>query len=303
VILGTFESILGIFQFIKQKSIGLKRMGEQVIAPSMQGIAKVIVKSKEYIRAYGTFPHPNLMSAFVFTALFLNIYLLVKLDSKLSKLFLIASLLINIFGLILTFSRAAYLAAFFSLLLFFGILLKKHLFNKRVAAIIVLIFGGFLLATVILRPFILTRATITDDASLERIFYAKIGLKILETHPILGDRLGQSVLDMQKYSPVKLWPWQIQPVHNYFLLAAVEMGIIGVLLLTIFFLLHVKQIIQSIFKNRGEDINFQITLLCILIGFLILMQFDHYFYTIEQTQLLLWIILGLISAETTESYL
>jgi hypothetical protein len=34
-----------------------------------------------------------------------------------------------------------------------------------------------------------------------------------------------------------------------------------------------------------------------LISFLILMQFDHYFYTLQQTQLLLWLFLAIISSE------
>ncbi len=32
------------------------------------------------------------------------------------------------------------------------------------------------------------------------------------------------------------------------------------------------------------------------------MLFDHYFYTLQQTQMLLWIVLGLISAEVYKKY-
>jgi O-antigen ligase len=297
VFLGTFESVLGIYQFIIQKSVGLNRLGEQIIAPNLTGIAKIIVNGKEFIRSYGTFPHPNLLSAFIFTTIILNIYLLIKAQAKPIRLVPIVSLLINVFGLILTFSRASYLALLVSLIILVGAFVYKRIFNKKVLSILAILTGGLILSIVILRPFFLTRATISDDASLERIFYAKIGVSILKTHPIIGDGLGQSVLDMQKYSPIKLWPWQIQPVHNYFLLAAVEMGLIGVILLIIFFLIHVKQLLQSITKNKEGDMEFRIILLCIFAGFLVLMQFDHYFYTIEQTQLLLWIILGMIGAE------
>ena len=293
VFLGTLESILGIWQFIIQKSVGLKYLGEQVIAPNIQGVAKIIVSGKQYIRSYGTFPHPNLLSAFLFTVLFLNIYLLLKANYKKSQFLLIICLLVNIFGFVLTFSRAAYLAFVISTLVALGVFLYEKLIDRKTWGIILIVIGGFLLSLIILKPFLLTRTTVSDNASLERVFYAKIGLKMIRKQPILGDGLGQTVLDMQNYSPIKLMPWQIQPIHNYFLLAAAEIGILGALILFIIFVLHIKQLLTQIFKNRGGDINLSIALLAIVSGYLILMQFDHYFYTIEQTQILFWIMFSL----------
>ena len=108
--------------------------------------------------------------------------------------------------------------------------------------------------------------------------------------------LRDEIINMQKYSPVKLWPLQIQPIHNYFLLAATEIGVLGALLLLVVFLIHIKQLVIKIKKDRGESGLISIFLLTIMLAFMVLMQFDHYFYTLEQTQMLLWIFLGMIAA-------
>jgi sterol desaturase/sphingolipid hydroxylase (fatty acid hydroxylase superfamily) len=103
---------------------------------------------------------------------------------------------------------------------------------------------------------------------------------------------------MQQFTSVKLEPWQIQPIHNYFLLTAAELGIAGAILLLGFFLWHLAKIGKSLIWQKIDDENVhRLILAVILFTFLVLMLFDHYFYTIHQAQLLLWLILGLIMRE------
>lgn len=300
VFFGSIESILGISQFIKQSSIGLNKLGENIISPNIDGVAKIIVNGTKYIRAYGTFPHPNLLSAFLLTTIIFNLWLILKPNNQKWQLLLYLSLFLNIFGLALTFSRASFLALFGALFITFISIFWKKLWNRRVALILGFLTFSLVSAFLVLKPFLLTRATVEDQASLERIFYAKIGWQIVKTHPLFGVGLGESVLHMQQYSPIPLQPWQIQPVHNYFLLAATETGIVGVLLLIIIFMLHVKQLLQSLKYGKTGDMELKIILLGTFVGYLVLMQFDHYFYTLEQTQLLLWIILGMIGSQSTK---
>ena len=116
--------------------------------------------------------------------------------------------------------------------------------------------------------------------------------------------MGESLLHMEQYSPIALEAWQIQPIHNYFLLSAAELGILGALILIWILISHLSGI-WGLFRNskfeirNSESSNYRLLLFTILLCFLVLMQFDHYFYTLQQTQMLLWIILGLIAAETS----
>ncbi len=315
-ILAALQSTIALLQFYLQHPIGLNKLGEQIVLPQIIGIAKLIVDGTTYIRGYGTFPHPNLLSAFLIVGIFVALYLLMQKSRWWERGLYGFLLVLNIFGLTVTFSRAAFLALCIGLLVYFGYSLfnGKHsndsspLGRRRMEGGLILVVISILISFLIFKPFLLTRATISDSASLERMFYNKVGIRMITDNPIFGMGAGESVLHMEQYSNVKLWPWQKQPIHNYYLLAAAELGIVGSLILIWVFLSHLFGIwnlkILNLFKNWKLEIRnlqtnlYRLALFVILLSFLILMMFDHYFYTLQQTQMLLWLILGLIAVET-----
>src|SRR3989338_9422288 len=76
---GLFQSLIAIAQFLKQSAIGLRFLGESVIAPDMEGVA-VFYNSvgEKVMRAYGTTPHPNILAAYLLLGLFAIYYLLLR---------------------------------------------------------------------------------------------------------------------------------------------------------------------------------------------------------------------------------
>jgi hypothetical protein len=97
--------------------------------------------------------------------------------------------------------------------------------------------------------------------------------------------------------------WQYQPVHNVFLLIWSELGLIGLILFIwiIWKILHPKPIVprgtigetevdQSSNHWNGTALIFR----SILLGFIFIMLFDHYLWDIQQGQLMLWAMLGVI---------
>ncbi len=305
VSLGAGQALLALWQFIFQKSIGIKILGENLLNPEILGVAKIVSGGTKLIRGYGTFPHPNLLSAFLVTAIMFSLYLMLNAKKRGEKLLLSTLLFLNIIGLTVTFSRSAYLALGIGSSLYFGYLLAKtaeNITKKKIAAILMIFSSAVIISFLLFRPYILTRTTITDQASIERSTYNKIGLKIIKDHPLFGTGIGESVLHMEQYSKTKLEPWQKQPIHNYFLLAAAELGIPGALILLWIFLSSLKSLIPASPAGRlnlkSNFTTYYLLLATVLLSFFILMQFDHYFYTLEQTQMLLWITLGVIAAET-----
>ncbi|MCL5666386.1 MAG: O-antigen ligase family protein [Patescibacteria group bacterium] len=303
----TTEALIALIQFAKQGPLGLNKLGEQLIYPNALGVAKIIIAGKTYIRAYGTFPHPNLLSAFLIVGIFASIYLFYQIDNKIAKICYAICLFINIFGLTVTFSRGAFLAFGIGLVVFFGYLIIKRQkipnFNQVVIVMVIVIVSALgSLST--FKPFLLTRATISDQATVERKLYNHIALKMILNHPITGIGAGESVLHMQQYSPINLTSWQTQPIHNYFLLATAELGIVTAVILIWIILWHGWVLLKSfIYRSQpliqiknGSDALYTLTLFSLLICFLVLMQFDHYFYTLQQTQFLFWIVLGIIAA-------
>ena len=62
---GVFQSILAILQFAKQSSLGLEIFHESILAIGLKGVAEISVGGVDFIRAYGTFPSPNVLAGFL----------------------------------------------------------------------------------------------------------------------------------------------------------------------------------------------------------------------------------------------
>ena len=77
---GFLQSLIAIYQFIVQRSVFTspilaKITGESNIGPQISGVAKIVVDGEKIIRAYGTFPHPNILGGFLIFTLLITIYL------------------------------------------------------------------------------------------------------------------------------------------------------------------------------------------------------------------------------------
>lgn len=342
VALAGVQSLIAINQFFLQHPLGLFKLGEQQVYPLGWGIAKIVSYGTAYIRGYGTFPHPNLLSAFLVAGILINIYLFLKTTKLHWQALLGGLLIINILGLTATFSRAGYLALGLALAvsavalpLLRGSTLRQQgdgvSKKPNLISVFFIILFSIILSVSLFHRFLLTRATVSDQATVERGVYNQIAVKMIKDKPIFGQGIGQSMLHMQQYLPltnsqkkeandrnqitsasdiigsdnkelvwgsdIKLQPWQTQPIHNFFLLSAAELGIPGALILIWIFLFHLKLLWLKI-KDYGLRIKIHHVLFAILICFLLLMFFDHYFYTLQQTQFLLWLTLGLIAAQT-----
>ena len=294
VSLSTIEGLIGLCQFFSQKSLGIKWLGESVLNPSMFGVAKIVSGGTQYIRAYGTFPHPNLFAGFLVFGIITSFYIFSTVRNTHQKVLSGISLCITILALLVTFSRSGFLAAALALLFTGAYLIYTKAPGIKMASVLVLASAGA--GLIMFFPLLNTRATFSDNSSLERIEYSRAGLEMIKDHPIFGIGIGESVLHMEQYTHRALKPWEKQPIHNYFILAAAEIGLPGALIILWLFWLHLEALLGSL---KIQITNFYAALLAIsLIAILLLMQFDHYFYTLEQTQLLLWVILG-ISASLT----
>jgi len=317
------QSIIALAQFAKQSSLGLYKLGESHLAPNIQGVAKIVSGGTTFIRGYGTFSHPNPFSAFLVAGTLITTYLLIHSANK--KLITLYSILLflNILGLTVTFSRGAYLALAAGLILFFGLhLLWRHpervqpsegshikdssasdvpqsgiplcgTFGLRMRPVIVLLIS-IVVSFFLFKPFLLTRATFADQSTMDRKFYDITGVKMAAQNPFFGLGLGESLLHMEQYSGKSLAPWDKQPPHNYFILAAAELGIPAMLILIWIFFSHLWGLIKKIRHNKQSTNYYLLT--TILCSFLLLMLFDHYFYDLNQTQLLLWVFLALMAA-------
>ena len=143
---GFFQGLITIYQFVYQSPLFKhpflhKLTGESTVYPQVPGIAKIVVDNEKLVRAYGTFPHPNLLGGFLIVSILISIYLLLKhKDYILSRLNFkynnintnksqvrIPSLLLSLFWIILIFTQITALLFTFSRTTWIGLLISLFL--------------------------------------------------------------------------------------------------------------------------------------------------------------------------------
>lgn len=300
------ESLLALYQFSQQSSLGLYRLGESHLDSILPNIARILTEEIIFLRSYGTFPHPNIASAFFACGLVFCLLLYINGKKSKENIFYLIVSGGTLVGLVLTFSRAGILATIASLNLVGIILLFKFKQTKKI-----LLFGFFVVTIALTSVFYLknlyiTRANVFDQSTAERTTYNNIGVTMAKHNFLFGVGPGNSILQMKNYSNKALKEWEHQPIHNYYLLTLAEGGIFFVIaLLSLLFLPFLP-----LFKRNSQLIPFEqnqnmifhhVVVIVIPLLFSILMLFDHYLYTIEQSRLLMWVLLGFSAAAHQKS--
>jgi len=331
-ILGAAEALLGFGQFLFQRGFGLRFLGEPflpaLLSPDFAvsaarfapGIAKIDLWGAKLIRAYGTFPHPNILSAFLLIGLFSACYLWltseqVKFHSRprfsdwargagwrVGKEIGLGILIFILWlGLMVTFSRTGWLlAAFFS----FGLAFYFMLFaDTRRAALKLfgMLISIFIIFSTAFPLFVFPRAGITasEPSVSYRLAYDELALKIIEREPFgigIGNQLIFSV-EGGLYKALGMPErWQWQPVHNIYLLAAAEIGIGGAALFVIFLFALGLRALHKLMR-RGIEIHERVSLgiaTAIFSAFLLFGLVDHFFWTLQPGRLMFWLSIGIM---------
>jgi len=289
------ESLLAIAQWWRQESIfGYLPFGGPVWRAGQYGLAEVAWRGALKVRAYGTFPHPNALAGYlVVVILWFSHWWLSQKQVWLEKRAWFVggglALLLLIVGLGLTFSRSGWLALLLGWWwLAWGWILAKR---KRILAWLWPMFLALLL-------FFSGRYWLTQKSSLSwqrRDQLVASSVRMLRDHPLWGVGTGLFTLKSEAYGQSR-WPRWLQPVHNVFLLVAVENGLpAGLALISLLIFLAIK-----LGRRRGALFWPLSGALLVLIG---LGLGDHYWLTLPQTSLLFWLTLGLIAAYTKEAIL
>lgn len=298
LVLLTFASILGISQFYYQSSVGLKILGESVIGPYVWGVAKVEALGLVFSRSYALFPHPNIFGAFLTLGVLLGLkFALAKAGESKSIKYIAGVFLANLYilALFLTFSRAAWFATSVASVLFmvftwnmrFLIGLQRYFLIFASLAMTTIVLG------LVLLPLIQQRGNVFDKAYQERKSYNRAAVEMISDSPVVGLGPSQSLIHMKQYLGQNAEPWEVQPIHNYFFLLAAEIGLPSLLL----FLVYISAI-GVCFLHDGHMFDLKgSTLFVGLCACVVLMLFDHYFFTFQSTLLLFWMWLGFLKGE------
>lgn len=266
------ESFLAIAQVITERSIGLWILGERNFDLTTPSIANFNWFGELLLRPYATFPHPNVLAAY----LVMVMPLIYFLEDK-RRLIKHTLLVLGAVVVLLSFSRAAILVLIFESFYFFRSKLRW-----------LVIVGLLLLPILSVR---LHSAISFDALSLSRREeLAGIAWGIFINNPIFGTGLNSFINEVSKVGVIQGPNRFLQPVHNIFLLVLAETGMLG-------FIGFLYLIYSGLKKLFLKAILFQKVLVCIWVIMLILGMLDHYFMTLPQGQRLFFLIWGLSMLE------
>jgi hypothetical protein len=310
-----YSSVIAVSQFFLQHTLGgmFWLLGERTFYAGTPGIARINFCSasglscRMLLRAYGTFPHPNVLGGFLAASILLILYFLTKSrKTDIPELFplkqypvsdgvktiYIISAVSGITALYFSFSRTAWAALGIGILLL-GLLSisYRYIYKTRKSGFgsafgrwgTFVVIGLFLLAipSSIFSLESLSSVIPGDESVVVRNQLNQAALSMVRVSPFFGVGAGNYLIKLPEFL-VDRQIYFLQPVHNIYLLVYTEFGIIGttLLVISIYFVVKHHSGKMRIYSDRAP---IRISLCALLfIGL-----FDHYPLTLQQGQLFL----------------
>ncbi|HUT22566.1 MAG TPA: O-antigen ligase family protein [Candidatus Bipolaricaulota bacterium] len=289
---GLIQGALAINQFFNQTVSANKWLGMAAQNPQTLGVSVVETSAGRTLRAFGALPHPNILAGFLVIVLLFVVWQYFEESVKNKKNILLASFITIFTALLVTFSRAAWLAFAISLIFALVMLARKNeswlkhktSINKITVALLFIT----LAFSVAKSDLVMTRLKIDQRLEIksvnERISGYNDSWEIFKSSTWFGAGLGDYTVSLSKIHPD--WrAFELQPVHNSLLLAIIELGAITFATIIILIALPMKKTFSKIKKRLEEtDIVFP---LAMIIALGVIGLFDHFLWSLYFGNLLL----------------
>ncbi len=270
--------LVGWWQMLTGASPASSWFGLAAKDAEIVGTAVVETQSGRMLRAYGTFPHPNIFGGFVAVAIVICAWLVRYIHSRRTLIFSIVPVVLLSATLIVTFSRSAWLG----LTIGFLILIALMLIRRRIVpsrAFPILLLG---LITVLSTLFVFHNQVFSRFQLSQRVEQISVSERtsqfsqfddVFVVNPVLGVGPGAYTFELSRINPGGD-VWLYQPIHNMWLLLLGELGVVGFSAL-LYLLLRVDQVSARVSKTAGGMLG-----LCLGIVLFVISLFDHYLWSL-----------------------
>lgn len=316
LIFSTFESTVGILQYFRQRQVGVHILGEPKWKSKSFPRVEIWMKDSKVwlfdslyrpkrgngssiLRAYGTFPHPNVLGGYLVFSIFCTYGLYLTSQFKRKSLFFGTVLFWQIFALILTFSRAAlfgWLLGSAAWLIAFLLNKNPKEFRRNFRTLVAIAIGGLILGMVLVFPQLKARGGVVGESTLcqqsdeVRISAQKLSWEVIQTYPFTGVGYAnyESAVRTLFHKPFAM-------IHNIYLMLAGELGLIAFLL----FMTFIFYTLKKGWERRNEPLL--MALFAAFIGTLFIGGCDYYPLFFQQSRLLFFSIAALLLSKKTET--
>ncbi|MBI2426919.1 MAG: O-antigen ligase family protein, partial [Candidatus Kerfeldbacteria bacterium] len=295
VLAGAVQGAFALVQFIAQSSFESAWLGLALHDPSVPGTAVIETLTGRWLRAYGAFTHPNVLGGFLALAFVAAAGLCIQERRRVARVLFGIALVFITSGLLVSFSRASWLAAAIGFAVLAGWIVSRRsspLFQTQTESrvhryqfmttslIIIIILALFTTAFGdLLSPRLSMSGRIETRSIIERSDFTRDAFDLIRTRWATG--VGVANITPAMYAKVdstrKVYAYQ--PPHNLFILVFTELGIAGLLMMIFLFI--------NLFLERAPKQGSALPLASLLVLVLLVLSFfDHYFWTIPQAILL-----------------
>lgn len=286
-----FQAIFGMIQFFLQYVPASKWFGLSEHTGADFGASIVATHSERWLRAYGSFPHPNILGAFLVVGFLLLIpYYYEPLSRVRDRVFLFCVTLVLLLGIFVTFSKTAWLGLVFGIMLFLFVKKKEALPQTKMYPLLLLT-GVFVFVLFFRAPFfsrLQGNEFFEIRSRTERLSQYKESLAIILSHPLNGVGAGQYTFALHDDIDAARENFAYQPVHNLYLLLTSELGLIGLFFFTILVLYP-----TALFQKRSVFI-FIPSHYAVVGAVLFMGLFDHYLWSLQSGRWILFLAIGLL---------
>lgn len=295
-----WNSVLTGLQVAQQGSVGLQFFGEFNLNPLRSGVVVVQAGGIRWLRPYGLLPHPNILAGFLVISLSVHTAWLTSQPRRLQLILGTIIFVLGLWSLLLTFSRAAWMSYAAGLcVLFVSIwLCGRRCFAQRIRFIGILglcaVLGGLFLLQY--QPFLAARTGLSEESIelrsiSDRAVYNQIAFEAIQDSPLLGVGIGNFPWYAAGYLRKTDFDLRGQPVHNIFLSACSELGLVGLVLL----LVNLSAGLWAAFRlmSSASTHILRVGFASAVVALMIIGLLDHYPWTLIQFQVAWWAMFGI----------
>lgn len=239
-----FQLLIAFLQVFSATSVGLTFLNESRLFLEMENVAKSNIFSHIYLRAYGTFLHPNILAAYALLVATLSIYI------RRSQLFhvehYIYIMILSISGITILLSQSKIALLFFLVTLVWYFNKKSTLFHVEQTSV--------LISTVFISIIVLIFLNNDARQSFQtRINQFSLQSEITVKEFFIGSGIGTYRLN---YDKVAIDWWYYEPVHFIPIIMFKELGIFIFLGGVIYLITAISYVLRGTIDRVGILIAF-----------------------------------------------